>query len=359
MKVWSALFNFIAVLVLAMMILTVYKIDAVNKRQFEEIRLSYAINYATEAAFRATIETDSIATDYSKGELNEVQVNPAMALPVFYNILALSYDMSLSEDIKMKMEQSIATGFLCATNGYYILEPIEWDSNPYDHEIGGEYKLSFGVKRPYIVYAPDSTMGIDRLFAVNIVNEKSIEYIPELFADADMVKDEPLIERSEYKGTPLTKELVRQSVSKWLTEDINMAIHKRNLMSIYDTVNTFYFPAGESMTAINNVTSPSLAIIFQDSTFLNGYDMDVVSVGGVRVQPRSNVLGFKLKGDPTLYYCYAGQQLGDTFKNGDKKPNTEPDFSITARYNTVHEAVLDGCSPHLMYLQEPFGKEFE
>ena len=67
MKVWSAIFNLIAVVIIAIMLLVINNIDEVNHRQFEEIRLSYAIDYAVEAAFRAAVDTDSIGTDYSNG----------------------------------------------------------------------------------------------------------------------------------------------------------------------------------------------------------------------------------------------------------------------------------------------------
>ena len=236
MKVWSAIFNLIAVFVIALMILAIQKMDAVNDRTFEEVRLSYAIDYAVEAAFRATISTDTIGTDYANEGMKEVQLNPAMALPTFYNILALSYDMSLSEAVKAKMEQSIATGFICAVDGYYILEPIEVDTNPYDHEIGGEYRLAFGMKRPYIVYADDPGLGANgkRLYAINLVNEKNVEYIPEKFVNTDEANTEPLFERDEYAGTLLTKELVKASISKWLTEDITIAINARNMLKLIE-----------------------------------------------------------------------------------------------------------------------------
>lgn len=355
MKVWSAIFNLIAVLVIALMILAIQKMDAVNDRQFEQLRLSYAIDYATEAAFRATISTDSIGTDYANEGLKEVELNPAMAMPTFYNVLALSYDMSLSDDVKARIEESVATGFICAVNGYYVLEPIEIDRDPYDHEIGGEYTLSFGVKRPYIVYAYDPGYSQNRLFAVNLVNDKNVEYIPEKFGDSDVANTEPLFERNDYTGTPLTKELSKYYISRWLTEDVTIAINKRNMSNIHKEVKTFYVPSSDSMTAVNDIVSPCLAIIFQDSTFLNGYNMDAVSIGGARVQPRSNVLGFKLPGDNTVYYCFAGQQLGTEFVTGQPKPA----INIIKRYNTIHEAVLDGCHPHLMYLQEPYGRNFE
>lgn len=355
MKVWNAIFNLIAVMIIAFMILAIQKMDAINDRQFEQVRLSYAIDYATEAAFRATISTDSIGTDYANEGMKEVELNPAMAMPTFYNVLALSYDMTLGDDVKAKIESSVATGFICAVNGYYILEPIEIDTTPNDHEIGGEYKLSFGVKRPYIVYAYDAGLGRDRLFSINLVNDKNVEYIPEKHNNPDEANTEPLFERNDYEGTPLIKELVKQSIARWLNEDVALAINVRNRTNAYGDTHHFYVPSADSMTAVNDIVSPCLAIIFQDSTFLNGYNMDAVSIGGARVQPRSNVLGFKLPGDNTTYYCFAGQQLGDKFVTGQPKPA----ISIVKRYNTIHEAVLDGCHPHLMYLQEPYGRNFE
>ena len=352
MKVWNAIFNIIAVVIIAIMIVVINNIDTLNRRQFEEVRLSYAIDYATEAAFRACISTDSIGTDYSNGGMQEVELNPTMVLPTFYNVLALSYDLSPSEDNFTKIEQSIATGFLATVNGYYILEPGEIDTDPYDYEIGGEYRLLWGVKRPYIVYTREGSGEYDgRVFAINLVNEKSTEYIPEGVDGGN--GEEPFVDRDKYDGTNLNRDIVNMSISKLLTEDINYAIHARNLSNVYGTINTFYVPSSKSMTAVNNVTSPALAIIFQDSTFLNGFDIDVISVGGARVRPKTQIVGFTLNG--TKYYCFAGQQLGGKFITGEYKWNFGEGEKI---FKSIHEAAQNGYSPHLKYLQEPYGKGY-
>ena len=82
--------------------------------------------------------------------------------------------------------------------------------------------------------------------------------------------------------------------------------------------------------------------------------MDVVSVGGVKVKPRTQIIGFTINGDTTntLYYCYAGQQLGDKFVTGETKPK----IVEKGMFNTIHEAAQAGYSPHLMFLQEPYSK---
>ena len=349
MKVWSAIFNLIAVVIIAIMLLVINNIDEVNRRQFEEIRLSYAIDYAVEAAFRAAVDTDSIGTDYSNGGLEEVKVNPTMILSTFYNVLAKSYDITLNDDMLAKMEQSIATGVLCAVDGYYVLETVEKDSNPYDYNIGGEYGLIWGVKRPYIVYADNG----NRLFTTNIVNQKWAEYIP----PARQEENAAIITGKDYTdarlGGVLTEERVKQSISKLITEDINFSINERNIALTETKINSFYIPSSSSLTAVNNIKSPTLIIIFQDSTFLNGYDMDVVSIGGARVRVRAQVLGFTIVGDPSgeKYYCYAGQQLGEYFKTGERKP----EINIVERLSNMHQAAKKGYSPHLMFLQEPYG----
>lgn len=353
MKVWSSIFNLIAVLIIAVMLMVVNKIEDTNARQFEEIRLSYAVDYAVEAAFRSSIATDTIGTDYVQGGLEEVKLNPTLVLDTFYNLMCLSYDLSTSEENFAKLEQSIATSVLCAIDGYYVLENMEVDKNPYDVVVGGEYALQWGIKRPYLVYSEDG----NRLFAVNLVNEKSIEYIKEVdqkpLKPTDAV-GAPLLYRYTYasntgedvgKGeTGLTKDSVKQSISKLLTEDINFAIHSRNINTTGTQISSFYMPASSSLTAINNIKSPTLIVIFEDSSFLNGYKMDVVSVGGTRVKVKSNVIGFRETGSDDLYYCYAGQQLG------------EKGITIVKRFNSLHDAAMEGYKPHFVFLNKPLSR---
>lgn len=359
MKVWSAFFNIIAVIIIAIMIMVINKIDATNQRQFEEIRLAYAVDYAVEASFRSSIATDSIGTDYVAGGLEEVKLNPTLVLDTFYNVLSLSYDRSMSEDNFQQIKQSVVTGVLCAVDGYYILEEVEVDNNPYDVLIGEEYELRWGVKRPYLVY--DETG--DRLFAANLVNEKTIEYIPkekQILVNPTDDLPSSLIYRSTYRSntgddvdkgpTGLTSEMVKHSISQLITEDINYAIHLRNLNTTNNKINSFYLPTSESMTAINELKSPSIILIFQDSSFLNGYKLDVTSVGGTRVKTKSNVIGFKIAGSNELYYCYAGQQLGL-----DRENNPKRSINIVARFDTLHDAALAGYKPHFDFLSYSFG----
>lgn len=380
MKVWNAIFNLFAVLIIAMMIIVINKIEATNLKQFEEVRMSYAIDYATEAAFRSCISTDTVGTDYIESGLEEVRVNPTLALDTFCNVLCMSYDLSRGDENFNLIKQSIATSVLCGIDGYYVLEPIEIDTDPYDVVLGGEYDLKWGIKRPYLLRTDEN-----RLFALNIVNEQTIEYNmdrtaapPEIDPNGNaLINDDApaLIFRTKYDEggagaesvddlnpgsasygpTGITEEMKLQAVSEMITEDINIAINKRNLNTTGTKTNSFYMPASNSLTAINQIKSPTLIVLFQDSEFLNGYHLDAVSVGGNRVRVRTQVIGFTIPDseDPTEeYYCFAGQQLGK-----DKYGETKPAIQIIARFDTMHEAAEAGFSPHFYFLNEPIFKE--
>lgn len=363
-----------------MMIVVINKIEATNLKQFEEVRMSYAIDYATEAAFRSCISTDTVGTDYIESGLEEVRVNPSMVLDTFCNILCLSYDLSRGEENFDLIKQSIATSVLCGIDGYYILENVEVDTDPYDSMLGGEYDLKWGIKQPYLL-----TTDENRLFALNIVNEQTIEYnmdrtpAPSKTDPSGNVlpnEDTPaLIFRNSYDEgglgaecveevnpnspsygpTGITEEMKLRAVSESITSGMNIAINKRNLNTTGDKTSSFYMPASSSLTAINQIKSPTLIVVFQDSEFLNGYNLDAVSVGGNRVRVRTHVIGFTIPNseDPTeKYYCFAGQQLGK-----DKYGNTKPTINIVARFDTMHEAAVAGYSPHFYFLNEPVFKE--
>ena len=261
MKVWGSIFNLIAVVIIAIMLIIFNNIEETNSRQFEELRLAQAVDYAVEGAFRSAIATDTIGTDYTNGGMEEVQINPTQVMDTFYNIMCISYDMSNSPENKAKIEQSVATAVLCGIDGYYILESVEVDNDPYDPVVGGEYALSWGIKRPYIVRSD-----YGRVYAANLVNEKTIEY----------TKDSKLMYRSSYgeenvDGDGITdlgagdvgRAKVNQEISKLITEDINYAIHSRNINSTEEKMKSFYVPSADTMTSetvsfINWTSSSSL-----------------------------------------------------------------------------------------------------
>ena len=60
---------------------------------------------------------------------------------------------------------------------------------------------------------------------------------------------------------------VNQEISKLITEDINYAIHSRNINSTEEKMKSFYVPSADTMTSVNQIKSPSLILLFQESAW--------------------------------------------------------------------------------------------
>lgn len=351
MKVWSAIFNLIAVVIIAIMLIVINNIENTNRRQFEELRLAQAVDYAVEAAFRSAVSADSVGTDYANNELNNIHLNHSKVLETFSNVLCLSYDMSSSEENLKKIEDCIPTAALCAIDGYYILEEVEKDDDTESPEgkkvVGEDYGLLWGPKRPYLLTCDNI------VFAVNLVTEdltgvwKTVDggggiMALDSFANPEDVNTQ--LGTLDGIAIPTDEEfrrLKRQAISQCITEDMNYAIHTRNVQRTKNKLNAFYMPSSSgAQTTINSIESPSLLLLFQDSTFLNGYDIDVVSVSGYRVKMRSFIIGFTQNG--VKYYCYAGQQKD---KNGNYV-----NVNVDRKFDSFQEAAEAGYNPHYQFL---------
>ena len=340
MKVWSAIFNLIAVVIIAIMLIVINNIENTNRRQFEELRLSQAVDYAVEAAFRSAVSADSVGTDYANNGLNKIHLNHSKILETFGNVLCLSYDMSSSEENLKKIEDCIPTAVLCAIDGYYVLEEQETDFDTETVEgnklIGEDYALFWGPKRPYLVYD-----GRTKLFTANLVTEELTEIYYDVIKGSVLLESYKDYEEAGYGTGEYFEKLKRQGISECLTEDMNYAIHSRNIQRTENKLNAFYMPSSpEALTTINSIESPSLVLLFQDSSFLNGYDIDVVSVSGYRVKMRSFIIGFDQvdkNGKVVKYYCYAGQQLPVNVQGVQK-------------FDSFREAAEDNYNPHYEYL---------
>lgn len=336
MKVWSVIFNIIAVVLILLMLTVFNQMLTTNERQFEQIRLSYAVDYAVDAALSAGVHAGSNRVDAAAG-LDAIQVNMNNLLPTFDNLMALSYDMSLDDDSFISIEQSIATGILCTTNGYYVLEQYEVDRTPYDINIGGEYELLWGLKRPYLCYTDDG-----RLFSLNLINEQNTEFLSEEIEEYGV--QTRLQHNDSFVGTPLTNDIKKQAISKLLTDDINIAINNRNKENINKNMNFFYMPSSDSLSAINDIESPTLLLVLQDSTLINGMDIDSVSIAGARVRAQRVVIGFTLTGDDTLYYCYGGQQI----VGADRIEGQT--VTVLESFPSIQKAAEAGYHPHFSLL---------
>lgn len=340
MKVWSAIFNLFAVIMIAFLLILFYRTEDVNSRQFEELRLRYAMDYATEAAFRATIGVDDISIDYT--DMDNVQINPSMALETFKAVICLNYDMSLSAENLRHIENSIPTGVLFTRDGYYILDMVEVDTTPKsvaqggDGVTGGEWALKWSIKYPYKIdkgiywYAASLNPVVDGKWT-------------RVEKDTGLIEDGKEFNDPIFGATGLNAKEIKSEISRLVMVDITYAIDNRNVQNTTnEKMGKFYLPSiSNTETTINNVRRPTLMMFMQGVDFAGSTPIDGASVGGVMTARKKIVVGFRDTNTGTDYYCYEKQlsQLTPASR-----------YSPVRFFDDMEDAARDGFEPHVLAL---------
>lgn len=347
MKVWSAIFNMFAVIIIAFLLILFYRTEEVNSRQFEELRLRYAMDYATEAGFRVTIGVDDISMDYV--DMDNVQINPSLALETFKAVICLSYDMSISDENMMHIENSIPTGLLFTRDGYYILDLAEIDTTPKsvaqggDGVHGGEYALKWSVKYPYKIYK--ESMGKKYWYATTL-NPLADESWTRVEVGTGLIADGKSFNDPINGITGITAKEVRTNISNLVMSDIEYVIDNRNYQNtINDKMGKFYLPTSSgTKTTINNVRRPTLMMFMQGVDFTGAKRVDASSVGGVMTTRKKLVVAFIDMGTGSKYYCYE-KQLTELQKKFPDKTYKAINF-----FEKMEDAALEGYEPHVLAL---------
>lgn len=347
MKTWAILYNFFAVLILSFMCLVLYRDLNENSRQLEEIRLKYAVDYATEASFMSALEGSNLGITYK--DLQSIRAVPENTLPIFKALLLSSYDMGFSSENFEAMDNYISGAVLAVADGYYIASP----------NVDNNSKLTWGLKKPYTVRYSNSLY-----VAYNLSNQKWVlaqtanneqrvvrgESWQELRDGRS--KDNVAIPALETTTTDdFMKEKVITTINKRISDDLNFNFKERKkYFTDIDGVRTedyqydgkiadfVYLPSGKSVTGVNSITKPSILITLSDVDFTGVRDLDMRSVGGLTVSKKRRVVGFVESGKK--YYCYEGQLANTTI--------------VDSFFNTLDEAAKEGYNPQLNYLEKAY-----
>lgn len=326
MRLWGAIINIFGVLALGWVLIVLGQTEILDEKQFEELRLRHAMDYATEAAFRASISVEDIGIDYA--DISGVIVNPAPVLDVFESVLSISYDMARGAENKGKIQNAIPAGVLFATDGYYILEYVDITET--------EKGLHWSVKKPYVVEGKIGSKSY--IYAVNLYNE---DWVAVTKGAAGNVSRMVIEEGKEYvnaaRNTGLTRTKVQESIIELIRKDLAYQIYARNV-DLNTEMPAFYLPVGKEMQGVNNVDRPTL-LLFMQGLELGGISskVAVASVGGVRVQRKMQVVGFEENG--RHYYCYEKQL-----------PTTELG-KVSKLFKSIEEAAKEGYTPHYVYME--------
>jgi hypothetical protein len=330
------MYSFFALLLLLFLLVAMHNDIRGIEKNFQGLRLSAAVDYATEAAFQSSLEGGNIGISYQ--DLQTIKVNPANVLATFKNLFMLSYDMAFSKENFESLDSYISTAVLAVDNGYYIATLTEIDTAK-TTEKGGEYQLKWGMKKPYTV-----DYGSNGVVAYSLGSQSWIH-----------VNQNSLPAKSGATYTELcntyfvctNEEDVISSINNRITEDINYNINLRNQAYTKGEAGDFiYLPSSKSGSGVNPLTKPSLIVSVQGIDFAGSQILNAKSVGGFTIAKKIRVLAFlETTGGVTYkYYCFESQM--PTAKLG----------SVVNFYNTVDEAALDGYKPHSDYLRNPLSQ---
>ncbi len=291
-------------------------------RSFQEVRLRYAVDYATEAAFRSALEVQDLGLDYSA--MDSVVINPSMVLDTFKALMCISYDMAISRENFAHLENFIPFAVLTTNDGYFITSMQEVHRNTAG---GGEFALTWSIKKPYTMLLGNI------LYGFNLHNESWVS-VTESPPNVLLIQD----------GTTfppgVSREVLQRSIMNQISGDINFVISERNrLNTTMRWDNVFNLPSGQTALGVNTLVRPSLIILFQGSDFAGTQRLQTVSVGGFRVRRRDVILGFTEGG--VRFYCFEGQLPADRI-------HLVEDF-----FFDMESAALAGFSPHPIFIKNP------
>lgn len=341
MKVWSAIFNFIAVWVIVIMLGVFYNHIDVIQTDYDTAVLRQVIEYAGEAAFNtAVVQNGDIDMDYTK--LGNVSLNPSESLKVFEDIVCLSYGMSISDENRAHIESYIPSAIMCAYDGYYITQLM-------DDNIA---ELQWSVKIPYTMQASKIVGGLKRDYTVALrIDSEGIIVIDNNTPNGlvERYKEYGLgIEGAGFANSVLNKDIVRAKINTTITDALSYSIAK---VSEYRGGKNYrvYLPADTTFSGINTINGPSLIILLNGGDFAGKAKVSEAAISGFKVIARNWVVGFT---DHTgkKWYCYESQLTEGLVNSGGIVVNDKP-------FSTVGEAAEKGYYPHYEYISLPFNND--
>ncbi len=316
MKIWAAIFNVFAVLILIVLLAIYRNVSITSEKQFNELRLKQAVEYSAEAAFWSTLETEDISIEYQ--DMNAVVINPYRSLEVFEELMCLNYNVPPSSENKKHIESFIPVAVLACNNGYYITSLEEIDTTPTNGVAGKEYGLKWSIKKPYTIVNGITT------YAVNMSNNT--------WTSARQDGSNLIIE----DGVDLfDKDTIIRTINNQITKDMQYQIDKINANKKSSEIK-FYLPMTQTTSGVNPITKPSFMIFVQGVDIASTKKLDAINVSGSRTIRKKVILGFTVGANN--YYCYEGQLPEALIPN------------IKEFYTSIEEAAANGYYPYFEYL---------
>lgn len=330
MKVWSALFNIIAALVLLMFFAYYINISQVIDREFEEARYKYATRQATEAMFRSTIHAEDIDLDYTT--LDYISIDSSEAIQIFDRVMCFNYDMSPSRENFAAINESIAACAIAGYDGFYITQMAEYDDVPNNGNPKDGFDLKFSAKIPYYIEVGSQLYAVDTY-------KKTYASI-----NTDSNTSNPVL-NFEGKNLPagITDEMAASAINTQIRGRLLNEIKGSNNVSMKDFSQLrMYFPDSTTSTGVNPFGVPGIILIMHGTDFANTEGSSAMAVAGYKVIPKNNVIVFTDTKTNRSYYCYENQ-LKDEEKTADSGGIAIGGSYGTFRIENYYSSIQDAC----------------
>lgn len=285
-------FNLVAVIVIASLLFGYMIYIKKEREEIEQLKLSYAVDYASDAAAMAMLKTGSLEMDYSKSK--SVTVDPQLALDTFLEVFCFNYNLQPTKDNMALIKDYIPAAVVAGYDGYYLasqqLVKNGGGNYPETDLYNGEWDVVFGMKIPYI-YNYNSVkyalnMGLDSTIALSGTNMTRLQGLPPTSAGTMSQTD--------------ARALINDIVSNKMANTINQVnVDNPNWK------NSFFIPSRlTNLKGVNPIEGPSFIILVQGVTLTTSRPISGFSVAGSRIDAARMVVGYTAK-NGMKYYAYA------------------------------------------------------
>ncbi|QGQ98785.1 hypothetical protein EHS13_29875 [Paenibacillus psychroresistens] len=290
--------------------------------EIERLKLSYAIDYSTDAGAAAMLETGSLDMDYTKNK--SFTVDPQLALDTFLDVFCFNYDMQPTAENKALIKDYIPVATVATFDGFYLASqqqvkngggnyPDDTNINAVPKDVG--WDLIFGMKMPY-TYNFGSTS-----YALNMGLDYSLA-----LTGSSLTKEFGLPPTAA--GTMSLTE-AKATINTIISNDMAYSIDKTNELNP-NWKNSFYIPSQlTTFSGVNPIEGPSFIVLVQGLNITTSRPISGFSLSGSKIDAVRMIAGYTRGG--IKYYSYV-----------DKNPSGFAGLTIEDLFTTEKAAALKG-----------------
>ncbi|RED52809.1 hypothetical protein [Cohnella lupini] len=315
--------NIVAVLFIAALLLGYMNYVNKENNEIERLKLSYAIDYASDAGAMAMLKTSNLDMDYSEGM--SFTMDPQLALDTFIDVFCFNYDLQPTAENRALVKDYIPVAAVATNDGYYLASPrlVRNGGGNYPENSANDvdWDLVFGMKTPYS-YTYGGTS-----YALNMGLEDTIA-----LTGSSLTKEAGLPPTAT---GPMSREDAHAYINNLISTDMANSINDTNKDNP-NWKNAFYIPSQlTTFSGVNSIEGPSFLALVQGVTLSTARPIDGFSIAGTKIATARMVAGYT-RGD-IQYYAYA-----------DKVPSS---IEIDDLFTSIKEAALNGYFFDALYMR--------